>query len=123
MAITTTSSTSSKAKPWQASISWPRAAYDAVFIDADKGNYANYLRKTLGMLKPGGLMMVDTLAYGHILEEGNCTDDVWAIRAFNDFMAGKKASRRKSYPWPTACGWASKTKAKRLPYFQRFRCP
>ena len=62
--------------------------YDAVFIDADKANYASYLNLTLDMLKPGGLMMVDNaFAYGHILEDQTTTDDVWAIRAFNDLMA------------------------------------
>lgn len=62
--------------------------YDAVFIDADKANYASYLEKTLDCLKPGGLMMVDNaFAFGRILEDQTTTDDVWAIRAFNDLMA------------------------------------
>jgi predicted O-methyltransferase YrrM len=79
------------------------AAYDAVFIDADKANYASYLSQTLNMLKPGGLMMVDNaFAYGHVLEEENSTDDVWAIRAFNDFMA--RESRITAQIIPVADG-------------------
>ncbi|TVR44641.1 MAG: O-methyltransferase [Planctomycetota bacterium] len=62
--------------------------YDAVFIDADKGNYAAYLHQTLDMVRPGGLIMVDNaFAFGRILEDQTTTDDVWAIRAFNDLMA------------------------------------
>ena len=77
--------------------------YDAVFIDADKANYASYLNQTLDMLKPGGLMLVDNaFAYGHILEEEASTDDVWAIRAFNDFMA--RESRVTAQIIPVADG-------------------
>lgn len=65
--------------------------YDAVFIDADKGNYASYLDRTLDMVKDGGLVMVDNaFAFGRILEDQTTTDDVWAIRAFNDLMAREK---------------------------------
>jgi predicted O-methyltransferase YrrM len=63
-------------------------SYDAAFIDADKGNYPHYLNHCLRLLRVGGLMMVDNaFAYGHLLEDETTTDDVWAIRAFNDFMA------------------------------------
>ena len=65
--------------------------YDAVFIDADKGNYASYLDRTLDMVKDGGLVMVDNaFAFGRILEDKTTTDDVWAIRAFNDLMARER---------------------------------
>lgn len=68
-----------------------KAPYDAVFIDADKGNYASYLDRTLDMVKDGGLVMVDNaFAFGRILEAQTTTDDVWAIRAFNDLMAREK---------------------------------
>ncbi len=41
--------------------------FDAVFIDADKTNYANYFDLCLPLLRQGGLIIVDnTLMYGEI---------------------------------------------------------
>lgn len=62
--------------------------YDAAFIDADKGNYAHYLQHCQRLVRPGGLILVDNaFAFGQVLAEHTATDDVWAIRAFNDLMA------------------------------------
>lgn len=35
--------------------------FDFVFIDADKGNYPNYYREALPMLKSGGVMVIDNV--------------------------------------------------------------
>ena len=66
---------------------------DAMFIDADKDNYALYLDAALRIVRPGGLILVDNaFAFGHLLDaDDDLTptgkDEVWAIRAFNDLMA------------------------------------
>lgn len=35
--------------------------FDFIFIDADKGNYPNYYRETLPLLKQGGMMVIDNV--------------------------------------------------------------
>jgi len=63
-------------------------SYDAAFVDADKANYGVYLQESLRLLRPGGLVMIDNaFAFGKLLDESAATDDVWAIRQFNDLMA------------------------------------
>jgi len=63
-------------------------AYDAAFLDADKGNYAGYLRHALRLLRPGGLVMVDNaFAFGQLFDERPTDREVGAVRAFNDVMA------------------------------------
>ena len=63
-------------------------AYDAAFLDADKGNYAGYLKHSLRLLRPGGLVMVDNaFAFGQLFEERPTDREVGAVRSFNDVMA------------------------------------
>jgi predicted O-methyltransferase YrrM len=61
---------------------------DAVFLDADKGGYAGYVKESLRFLRPGGLIMVDNaFAFGCVLDEAERSAEVEAVRAFNDEMA------------------------------------
>lgn len=63
-------------------------AYDAAFLDADKGNYPGYLKHSLRLLRPGGLVMVDNaFAFGQLFDERPTDREVGAVRAFNDVMA------------------------------------
>lgn len=58
--------------------------YDFVFIDADKGNYANYYDRALALVRPNGLIAIDnTLWSGAVADPGDQEDDTRAIRAFN----------------------------------------
>ncbi|MFN7149772.1 MAG: O-methyltransferase, partial [Microthrixaceae bacterium] len=67
----------------------PSERVDLVFIDADKPGYPTYYELVLERLRPGGLIVVDNALYsGAVLDEGSLDDNVVAIRAFNDLVAG-----------------------------------
>ncbi|MDF1561426.1 MAG: O-methyltransferase [Deltaproteobacteria bacterium] len=61
---------------------------DAIFLDADKAGYAGYLEEARRLLKPGGLLLCDNaFAFGDLFSEGEVSEGVAAIRAFNDLLA------------------------------------
>ncbi len=56
--------------------------FDAVFVDADKGNYDRYGTWAAMVLRPGGLLIGDNAYYfGNLLEEDN--KDAAAMRRFH----------------------------------------
>jgi caffeoyl-CoA O-methyltransferase len=58
--------------------------FDFAFIDADKGNYANYYDRALDLLRPGGLVVVDNVLWdGTVIDPKVHDNDTEAIRAFN----------------------------------------
>lgn len=58
--------------------------YDAVFIDADKENYATYYEMSLELLRPGGLIMIDNVLWGgRVLDQETDDVDTLAIQALN----------------------------------------
>ncbi len=62
--------------------------YDLAFIDADKTGYDAYYEALLGLIRPGGLILVDNVLWGgSVVDASNQTDDTKAIRAFNDKVA------------------------------------
>ncbi len=65
---------------------------DAVFLDADKVSYPQYLKEGLRIVRPGGLIMADNaFAFGSLFDEEENDSDVVAVRAFNDIMAREPA--------------------------------
>jgi predicted O-methyltransferase YrrM len=61
--------------------------FDLVFIDADKENYRNYFEASLGLLRPGGLIIVDnTLWDGRVADPADQAESTAAIRAFNAWL-------------------------------------
>jgi predicted O-methyltransferase YrrM len=61
--------------------------FDFAFIDADKGNYANYYERVLVLLRPGGLIAVDNVLWeGKVVDPSVNDDDTRAIRAFNESL-------------------------------------
>jgi predicted O-methyltransferase YrrM len=65
----------------------PDASVDALFLDAEKSAYGDYLVDGLRLLRKGGLLMVDNaLAFGQLLDEQPSDPEVGAIREFNDLL-------------------------------------
>jgi len=59
--------------------------FDFAFIDADKGNYANYYERALVLVRPGGLVAIDNvLWYARVIDPKVQDADTRAIRAFNE---------------------------------------
>jgi predicted O-methyltransferase YrrM len=56
-------------------------AYDLVFIDADKLEYAEYVEQGLRLLRHGGMLVVnDSLWHDRVADPGNTDDETDAIR-------------------------------------------
>lgn len=67
--------------------------YDLIFIDADKGNYLNYLKWSLEHVSNQGMIIVDnTLWYGKVLNPGadKQTDSIIAHNEFAKEVTGFK---------------------------------
>lgn len=63
-------------------------SFDFAFIDADKGNYANYFEECLALLRPGGLILVDNVLWGgRVADDADEGKNTRAIRAFNERVA------------------------------------
>lgn len=62
--------------------------FDAAFVDADKENYLHYYEACLGLVRPGGLVIVDNvLRLGHVIDETNHEPATVAIRELNRRIA------------------------------------
>ena len=60
---------------------------DLVFIDADKRNYPVYYEKSVELVRPGGLIVVDnTLFFGRVVDPTADDPDTAAIRAVNELI-------------------------------------
>ncbi|MCQ8105538.1 class I SAM-dependent methyltransferase [Methylomonas sp. SURF-2] len=60
------------------------ASYDMAFIDADKANYDGYYERALGLLRRGGLLMLDNVLWnGQVADPTFDDEDTAAIRALN----------------------------------------
>ena len=63
------------------------SAVDLVFIDADKTGYRDYYEKTLRLLRPGGLAVLDNTAlFGRVVDPADRHEDTAAIRALNALL-------------------------------------
>lgn len=53
-----------------------------------KTEYPDYVEKLVGLIRPGGLIVVDNVLWmGAVIDESSQTPETKAIRAFNDRMA------------------------------------
>lgn len=61
--------------------------FDFVFLDAEKTEYAAYYERSLGLLRPGGLVAVDNVLWsGRAADETAQDEDTRAIRGFNSLV-------------------------------------
>jgi len=59
-------------------------SFDIMFIDADKENYTRYYELGLGLVRPGGLIMIDNVLWsGAVADPANNDHSTRAIRAIN----------------------------------------
>jgi predicted O-methyltransferase YrrM len=59
-------------------------SYDFAFIDADKSSYDTYYERSLALLRPGGLVVVDNVLWGGDVADPTKKDsDTATIRALN----------------------------------------
>lgn len=64
---------------------------DAAFLDADKANYPGYLRESLRIVRPGGLIMVDNaFAFGELFSRRPRDRETPAVKRFNEIMARER---------------------------------
>jgi caffeoyl-CoA O-methyltransferase len=64
-------------------------SFDFAFIDAVKSEYQDYLELLHGLVRPGGLILVDNVLWsGNVIDEAIDDENTRAIRAFNDRLAG-----------------------------------
>lgn len=65
-----------------------QATFDFFFIDADKGNYPNYLEYAIRLARPGAIIAGDNLMLrGRTLDEAKQGPAVQAMRLFNERIA------------------------------------
>ncbi len=70
---------------------FPDGFADATFLDADKKSYPIYLKESLRLLRPGGLVMVDNaFAFGQLFDKKPTDDEAPAVQKFNEVMARTK---------------------------------
>jgi len=66
----------------------PDRSFDLAFIDAKKSEYKDYLERLTGLVRPGGLILVDNVLWmGQVVVVDQQSDDTVAIRDFNDSVA------------------------------------
>ncbi|MBW4443497.1 MAG: class I SAM-dependent methyltransferase [Plectolyngbya sp. WJT66-NPBG17] len=62
--------------------------FDFAFIDADKGNYANYYDRAIQLVRSGGLIAIDNVLWsGRVADETDHDKITNTIRAFNAKVA------------------------------------
>jgi predicted O-methyltransferase YrrM len=63
--------------------------FDLAFIDADKASYDAYYERVLGLLRPGGLCLIDNVLWdGRVADPAVKDADTVAIRALNGKIHG-----------------------------------
>jgi len=63
-------------------------SFDLAFVDAHKPEYLDYLEQLTGLVRPGGLILIDNVLWsGSVIDETRQDDDTRAIRAFNQAVA------------------------------------
>lgn len=62
--------------------------YDLAFIDADKAGYVAYLERALELVRPGGTIIADNVAWsGRVADPDNDEPDTLALRRYLEFAS------------------------------------
>lgn len=62
--------------------------FDLIFIDADKTNYLNYYRRSLDLLAPNGVILIDNVLWsGDVLQQPPPDESTAAIQELNRTVA------------------------------------
>ena len=62
--------------------------YDVIFIDASKGKYPFFLKESLRMLTPNGIIFADNILYkGYVMSDYNKHKQRTAVRNLREFLA------------------------------------
>ncbi len=62
--------------------------YDFIFIDADKKNYISYYEKSLQLLSPRGIIVIDNVLWRGLVAEESADDKVTLqVREFNEYVS------------------------------------
>lgn len=65
--------------------------FDMVFIDADKGNYPHYYEASLGLLRAGGILLIDNVLWSGDVADPAVTDaDTTTLRRLNSLIRDDK---------------------------------
>jgi caffeoyl-CoA O-methyltransferase len=65
-----------------------KGPFDLIFIDADKINYVNYYRRSLDLLSPQGVILIDNVLWdGDVLKHPAPDDQTAAIQELNRMVA------------------------------------
>ncbi|HSK44795.1 MAG TPA: O-methyltransferase [Candidatus Binatia bacterium] len=68
-----------------------RGPFDLIFIDADKPGYADYLKWSLKLSRPGTLIIADNVVRkGAVADRASADENVQGIRKFNEVLAAEK---------------------------------
>lgn len=68
-----------------------RGPFDLIFIDADKPGYADYLKWSLKLARPGTLIIADNVVRkGAVADPESKDENVQGIRKFNEVLAAEK---------------------------------
>ena len=63
-------------------------SFDFAFVDAVKIEYQDYLELLHGLVRPGGLILIDNVLWsGNVIDDEIDDENTRAIRAFNDRLA------------------------------------
>jgi len=82
----------------------PAGITDAVFLDADKEGYVDYLKEAMRILRPNGLLLADNvLAGGDVVKKTKQSATAKAISAFNDAVAATPGLRSIIVPIGDGC--------------------
>ena len=64
--------------------------FNFIFIDADKRGYADYLTYCLGLLAPGGLIVIDNVLWrGDVVDPDTSNVNAHVLRVFNDSVLNR----------------------------------